>query len=330
MKFGLSLFGDHPKTDSPDATFETVVRQARRANEVGFDCIGAGHHYLVEEWQRFQVLPAMARIAAECEGMYVFPMFLLPLHHPVDVAERFATLDAITGGRAIFPPVAGYRDVEFDSFGVPKRQRFSRLSEGVELIERLWTEDDVTFHGEHFSVDGVTIDHRPVQEPRPPIWIGANTDRAIANAGRVGDAWLANPHEDVETIARQVALAGAPEGDGFHGLQPGLREVFVADTDEEARAIAERAFGEYYEWYRTQGQDDATENPDEFGRFAADRFVVGGPETVTDRLVAFHERTGIDCLVLSMRKPAITHEQAIRSIELAGNEVIPAVRDRVE
>ena len=330
MKFGVSLFGDHPRTVSPDEQFETLVEQAGAARRAGFDCLGGGHHYLVEDWHRFQVMPALSRLAAECASMHIFPMFLAPLHHPVDIAERFATLDAIPGGRAIFSPVAGYRDVEFESFGIPKAERFTRLYECVELVERLWTEDDVTYDGNHFSVDGVTINHKPVQEPRPPIWIGANTDRAIMNAAKYGDAWFANPHEDTETIARQASIADTPDGDGFHGVQPGIREVFVADTDEEAVEISRTAFEDYYEWYKSEGQDDATENPTSFGAFTESRFIVGSPETVADQLVEFHERTGVDCLILSMRKPAITHEQTLYAIELAGKQVIPAVRERVE
>jgi len=333
MKFGLHLFGHHSKDRPADENFRTVVEQVRTARDSGFDLIWAGHHYMMSDRQKFQVVPAMARLAADAGDMHVGTSFLLPLHHPIVIAEQFATLDAITGGRAIIGPVAGYRDIEFQSLDIPKRDRAGRLVEGVEVIKRLWTEDDVTYEGEHFRFEGVTITPKPVQDPRPPIWIGANTDRAIRRAGELGDAWLVNPHEDEPTIARQLELAGTPSGDGFHGVVPGRRDVFVAETDEEAFETYGPYIEEFYQWYKREGQAEAMENPEAldlaFEDLVEDRFIIGSPETVTERLVRLEEEVGIDCVMMGMHRPGIAQDDVLESIELTGDRVIPAVRDRL-
>lgn len=334
MRFGLHLFGHHPIGVPPEENFRTVIDQVRTARRVGFDLIWAGHHYMVRDRQKFQVVPAMARLAADAGDMHVGTALLLPLQHPIVVAEQFATLDAITEGRAILGPVAGYRDVEFDALGVPKSERAGRLAEGVRVIERLWTEDDVTFDGDYYQFENVTITPKPVQDPRPPIWVGASTDRAIRRAGSLGDSWLANPHEDEATIARQLAIAGEPSGTGYRGVRPGRRDVFVADTDREAIETYGPCIEAFYDWYEREGQAEAMENPDAldqaFDDLAEDRFIIGSPSTVADRLVRIHDEVGLDCVLMGMQRPGIDPDAVRRSIELAGEAVIPAVRERID
>ena len=102
-------------------------------------------------------------------------VLLLPLYHPVHVAEMVATLDQSCGGRFLFGVGLGYRDVEFDSVGVSRQTRLSRFLEGIDLIDKLWTRDGVTFSGEHFQVEDVTLAVKPVRKPRPPIIVAAST-----------------------------------------------------------------------------------------------------------------------------------------------------------
>ena len=331
MKFGLHAFGHHPTDRPADENFAELLDQVRVAERVGFDLLWAGHHYMMTDRQKFQVVPATARIAAEAGDMHVGTAFLLPLHHPIVVAEQFATLDAITGGRAIIGPVAGYRDIEFDSLDIDKAARMGRLMEGVEVIKRLWTEDDVTFDGDHFSFEGVTITPKPVQEPRPPIWVGANADAAVKRASRIGDAWLCNPHADEHQLQRQLALAETPSGTGFRGVTPGRRDVFVAPTDREALEIYGPYIEEFYQWYEAEGQAEAMEDPEalsqSFEDLAEDRFIIGSPETVADRLVRLEREVGVDCVLMGMHRPGIAHEDIVRSIELTGEAVMPRVED---
>lgn len=333
MRFGIHIFGQHRRDRSPVENFQHTLEQVRAAREARFDLLWCGHHYAVAEYQKFQVVPSLGRFAAEAGDMHIGTAFLLPLHHPLVVAEQFATLDVMTNGRVILAPVAGYRDVEFDTIGISKAERAGRLVEGVKAIDQLWTEDEVTFDGEYFSFEDVTITPKPVQEPRPPIWIGANADSAVRRASELGDAWLANPHADNETITRQIELADRPAGDGFHGVQPGRREVFVGETDDEALQTYGTAVKAYYDWYEEVGQGEAMTDGEAlelaFEKLSEDRFIVGSPESVAEELISLHDDVGLDCVIAASHMPDVPHQDVLRSINRMGEEVFPIVEDAV-
>jgi hypothetical protein len=156
---------------------------ARVAYFVGIARLGAS---------RTEPLKALFPLVAVGTGV-----LLLPLHHPVEVAEQMATLDAFAEG-VVVGVGSGYRDIEFDAFGIDKRERIGRMVEGIEIMNRLWTETDVTYEGNYYSLDEATITPRP--EEKPTVWIGANHPRAVERAARIGDAWFANPQETVEEL----------------------------------------------------------------------------------------------------------------------------------
>ena len=121
--------------------------------------------------EQLQTMPLLARLAAEGEGMSIVATLLVPLHHPVDLAERVATMDIITDGRFVLSAALGYRDEEYQAFGVERRRRVSRYLECLEVMRQLWTQDEVTFHGERFDLEGARMTLRPRQQPpRPSGW----------------------------------------------------------------------------------------------------------------------------------------------------------------
>ena len=123
-----------------------------------------------------QPLLLLSNLATQAPGLYLgTAVFLLPLHHPVAVAEQTATVDILSGGKFLFGVGQGYRDLEFQSFGLQKRDRRRRMAEGLQVIRKLWAEDNVTFNGEFFQLDGVTMSPKPLQQPGPPVFVGADT-----------------------------------------------------------------------------------------------------------------------------------------------------------
>jgi alkanesulfonate monooxygenase SsuD/methylene tetrahydromethanopterin reductase-like flavin-dependent oxidoreductase (luciferase family) len=197
MKFGLLLNTQAPLEDDVGHLFERLLDQVAAARDAGFDLVLAPQHYLAD-YAQLQPIPLLSRIAAEAGSMRVGTgILILPLHHPVELAEHLSTLEVLSSG-VVAGVGAGYRDVEFDTFGIPKAERGGRIREGVELMNRLWTEEDVTYDGEFFSTDGVTINPRPAE--KPPVWVGANSRTAVERAARVGDAWYINPHSTIDEI----------------------------------------------------------------------------------------------------------------------------------
>jgi alkanesulfonate monooxygenase SsuD/methylene tetrahydromethanopterin reductase-like flavin-dependent oxidoreductase (luciferase family) len=331
VKFGLGLSVQHLPDDSQAARFQEHVAQVRLARAVGFASVWASQHYLSDPFTYFQPIPTLARIAADAEGMTLGTgCLLLPLHHPVEIAEQLATLDVITGGRFVFGVGLGYRDVENEAMGLHPKQRVSRLVEGLEVIERLWNGEPVSYDGEHFRLRDVRISMRPLQRPRPPIWLAANADAGVRRAARLGDAWLMNPHATLPTLERQLALfrdtrrqLGRPPG----ADTPLIKECYVAPTSSTAVAEAAAFLDAKYRAYRRWEQDKALPAGESFaGSFdelARERFVIGDPARVADEIARYRDRLGVTAMIFRLQWPGMEQAKVLRSLRLLGEKVLP-------
>ena len=330
MKFGLGLSVQHRPEEPQAVRFREHVEQVRLARAVGFSSVWASQHFLSDPFTYFQPIPTLARIAADARGMQTGTgVVLLPLHHPVDVAEQLATLDVISDGRLIFGAGLGYRDVENAAFGQDPKERVGRLVEGLELVERLWRGEPVTYESRHFSLRGGRISMRPMQSPRPPIWLAANGDAGVKRAARLGDAWLMNPHASLATLERQLELfrstrreSGRPPA----AETPLIKECYVAP--EAATAVTEAAafLGEKYGAYRRWEQDKALPAGESFDAsfedLARDRFILGDPVRVSEEIARYRERLGVTTMIFRLQWPGMDHEKVMRSIRLLGHKVL--------
>lgn len=165
MELGLVLNTQEPAYYEPCRPVEECVEHTALARDAGFDLVTTGQHYLTNDL-KLQTLPLLSRVAAEAgETTVGTGILLLPLHHPVEIAEQITTLDYIAD-RAILGVGSGYRDAEFEGFGIPKSDRGQRIEEGVEFINRLMTEEDVTYRDKHFAVENAVINPGPGEGPR--------------------------------------------------------------------------------------------------------------------------------------------------------------------
>ncbi len=327
MKFGLYLNCQTTTDRSPDVLVEGLIDQTIAARDAGFDMITTGQHYLAN-YVQIQQMPLLARLTSEADSMKVGPgVALLPLHQPVDVAEQLTTLDVLSGG-AIAGVGIGYRDVEFDSFGIPKSERVGRFEEGIELMKRLWTEENVVYEGEYYSVDGVTINPRP--DEQPPVWIAANARAAVRRAARLGDAWFVNPHSTITEIRELKEDYDEVRNErGEDTGVPIIRETFVAETREEAVDTARDYLFSKYQRYIEWGQDEAMEDEEDlhrpFEELAEDRFLLGTPEEVCAEVERYEEELDAEYMIPRLHWPGMDHEIAIECIERIGDDVIPNV-----
>lgn len=333
MKVGLELATEDVAGKSLRPRFEEMVEQVRDARDYGFDCVLAGQHYLSSPLQILQPLPLLGRLAAEAGEMYLGTgIILLPLLHPVDVAEQIATLDIICNGRFIFGVGLGYEEEEFQAFGIDKKDRVGRFEESLEIIKRLWTEDSVTFEGEHFSLSGVVPTLRPMHKPHPPIWIAANNHPAVRRAARMGDAWYANPHAVFATLEEQMGIykealaeSGVPKPEHI----PILKDTFVAETNEEAFRGCRPFLEKRYQVYVNQGQDQALPPGDRFDmpfeELVKDRFIIGDPERCVQEIKRY-EQLGFDYMIMDIQWADMSREQAMKCLHLLGKEVLPRIR----
>ena len=193
MKFGLySSIADPPRGARLDRAVDEVIEEAQLAEASGFDSCFFGEHHQDKDGFLPSPLIVATAVAAKTNQLNVgTSVILLPLHHPVRVAEDVVTLDIVSKGRIILGVGLGYQAADFRAFGVPMEHRVGLLEEGIEIIRKCWTSQPFSFHGKHFSLDEVQVRPAPYQQPAPPLWIGASTPPGARRAGRL--ATLSSP-----------------------------------------------------------------------------------------------------------------------------------------
>src|ERR1051325_9960184 len=166
FQFGLVVRGQAEPGEDIAERFEATLRFVREADQLGFDSLTKTAHYSAHPFQMLQLVPMLARFTAEAPRLRLNAgVVLLPLLSPLHVAEEFATLDVMSGGKVILVAGLGYRDVEFKAFGVPRAERARGLSHNLIAIKRLSTEDRVTMTAGHFELDDASCSPRPLQRP---------------------------------------------------------------------------------------------------------------------------------------------------------------------
>ena len=335
MNVGLILGIEYPAGDDPARRLAEHREQVRLARAAGFDLIGIPHHYSRGPSQWLPPLVTAAALAADMGTMRLATtVLLLPMQHPVEVAEQAAMLDVISGGRFVFGVGAGWQPSEFRALGVPMEGRLGRLEEALTVIERLWTGEPVTFHGRHFSLDDVRLTLRPVQRPRPPIWMGANAAAAaVRRAARLADAWIVSAHPDLDTVERhletyrqELEVLGKP----FPAELPVLRNFHVAADMETALAEARPYFDASYEVFGDWGlfADVLRAGTRQMrgAELRRGRLIIGSPEDCLEQIALCRERVPIGGLLLRMQWLGMPHAQVARAIELVGTKLMPALR----
>ena len=334
MKFGLSLSGllQHSRDGDMVQRFAHVLHLVRVARDLGFDYVYAGQHFLSHPFQMLQPLVSLSRISAETGHMELLSTILVPLQNPVQMAEDVATLDVLTNGRVIVNAALGYRDEEYEAFGVTREDRIARMFENLRLARLLWAGGEVTFDGRFTKITGAHIGVLPVQRPHPRIWIAANGDGMVRRIARNGETWYLNPHAPFETLARQVVLYctvraehGHPPADAL----PMSRETFVAPTREQAIVTARPFLEGKYRTYAAWGQDKALPGEEDFTvpfeELAAGRFIIGSPDDVIADLRRFAD-LGVTHTSLRFGWPGTPRDVVEGAIRLAAREVLPALR----
>jgi len=199
-----------PNWVSQDQTFDEITEWVCEAERLGFDSVHTGEQILSKippyESTIYDQQATLSAWAAETKNIEVGSLIkVLPYIHPVHVAKYFASLDIASDGRAILGVGNGYKQKEFNTFGVPKSERGIRTEESVEIIKQLWTEDHVDYSGKIFELEDVSIAPTPKQDPGPSIWFGSTLEEftpGVVNLheriGRIGDGWVPMPYSNSE------------------------------------------------------------------------------------------------------------------------------------
>jgi alkanesulfonate monooxygenase SsuD/methylene tetrahydromethanopterin reductase-like flavin-dependent oxidoreductase (luciferase family) len=329
MRYGLFVSAQHPRGEHPGRYLGEHFEQVRFVRDNGFDSVFAGQHFLSDPFQMLQPMPLLARLAAESGELTIGSgVFLAALLNPIDLAEQVATLDIICGGRFVCGVGLGYRGVENMAFGLSSH-RARVLEEKLDAVRRLLEGERVTAVGQGFRLEEAKLSLRPISDPRPPIWLAANSDAAVRRAARVADTWFVNPHATMDELERQVTLFEAERGNPPSEL-PAIREVCVRRTDEEAIEVARPFLDDKYKAYVSWGQSEALPATDtlrlEWEELREGRFIVGSPETAAEQIRQYRDRLGITHLVFRAQWPGMPHEQVMETLHQLADKVMPIVR----
>lgn len=328
MRFGI-MFGSYSSDLDRTGVCRDFTERARLAQRSNYEALFVAQHYATgPDAAVLQSLPLLSYFAGVVPGMYLgTSIFLLPMHQPLMVAEYTATLDNLCGGKFLFGIGQGYRDVEFNSMSVSKRERRGRLVESVEVVKRLWTEDEVRHDGRFYRIDGVTIAPKPLQEPRPPILLGADVVKTVARVPEVADHWIAS-RRHTKTFLREALPAykrALDEHDKpFKGLYI-FRDLCIADSREEAEKRIREGYKRRYERYQRWGQPgERYDLP--FEQLQQDRLILGSPAEVTEQVLAYHEEFGAELMWFLADFPGMDRRLSLETIQRFGEEVIPEIK----
>jgi probable F420-dependent oxidoreductase len=239
MEFGFVL----PCRSWAPIDVAEMERVAKRADVLGFRDLWVTENSFDDDAYSLDAVVALTHAAAVTERIRVgVSVVVLPLHNPIHVAHQFATLDHLSGGRAILGVGLGRTD-HYADFGVPAERRVARFNEQVALIKSLWT-SDAPFKGEFYNVSH-GMNQKPAQQPHPPIWLGGGHPDSLRRAARIADGWMG---------------AGGSSKAAFKDAVPVIREALeAAGRDPAAFPLSKRVFLSVHE--------DANKAREEAGRW---------------------------------------------------------------
>jgi alkanesulfonate monooxygenase SsuD/methylene tetrahydromethanopterin reductase-like flavin-dependent oxidoreductase (luciferase family) len=299
--------------ERPLGAFNTV-EQAHNLLEVAAAARGAGldgllvgdNHAIPASYANcFSPLPTLARLLAETGTMPAGAVLLAPFYHPVLLAEQIGTIAAFARGPLIVTLANGGNARAFAAYGIAMQSRARRLEELAIVLRRLLAGERVTFQGRYFTLDGVSIS--PLPRLPVEIWIAGTVPAAVARAGALGDAWLTGQNATDAEVVQQLAVyqdAAAKAGRTPRAVL--RRDIFVAESDAAAHAEVERVLAE---GYRGTGKDE---------------LLVGSPKSVAERLRYYR---GLGFSEVMVRHITGDHGLMLRSFELIGEQVMPAIRN---
>lgn len=258
-------------------------------------------------------------------------VLLAPKYHPVILAEEIATLDIVTRGMLDVGLGLGYRSEEFDLMNIPFNKRVSLFDECLDIMKLCWAMEDFDYRGRHWQIEGATPHIQCVQQPHPPIWMGAHSDKGARRAGRVGDRFVIPPEYDIHKMRVRLGImaAGFAERGKTMGHQPLRRNAFVGATTEEAIASFVEVSKDRYLAYARKELDILDEDAlmrnffDEVKHSVA----VGTAQEVIDHFAEVARELPIDPILLKPQWPQMHIDEVIDYLDTMGREVIPALAE---
>jgi natural product biosynthesis luciferase-like monooxygenase protein len=347
MKFAIFTLSEQPEGHESADVFSKVIEQAQAADELGYEAIWLAEHHFTD----YGILPSPpvlgAAIAARTTRLRIGSgVSILPFHNPIRIAEDYAVLDVISGGRLDLGVGRGYQPAEFAGFGVSMAESRARFAESLDIIEGLWTNETFSYQGEHFQLNEVELRPKPIQAP-PPIWMAAVSPESFDLAAKAGRPFLSAPQitplskikEGYERYRSGYLAAGY---DPTTVTLPLQRHVFAAPNPTAAyedmaeglmwyqRKNASRMSGptatdaSYAMYQKAQANLLKTEYDD---MFTSGSLLFDTSENLVDRIGALRDELGLNYLMCWMNAGGVDQKVVLDSMERFATEVMPHFAD---
>lgn len=350
MEIGMFHEFQCPPGHSEERAFAESFEQVDAAERWGLDCMWLAElHVAPTRSVASAPLAIASAIAARTTRMKIgIAVQVLPLCHPLRVAEEAATVDHISHGRLIFGVGRSGFPRTYQAYGVPYGESQERFAEVLEIIRRAWTQPKFSFDGKYHQFSDVHLVPKPWQKPHPPIRIAATSPDSYARIGALGfPIFVAVRLGVLSELAPLIAEYHAAWKKAGH---PGKGEiylrvpVYVAESEQRAYEEPRASIMQFYQEMAsimaasanaegTRAVEDRAGRAARLGSVSYDealreKIIVGTPEQVVTRLEALQAELGLDGILAEMNCGAqIPHAKVMRSLELLCKEVMPHVRN---
>ncbi len=354
LKFGLINFLENPAGKSERQVVEEQKYLSIRAEECGFDSVWLVEHHFSDYGHCVSAAAMLAALSSATRlvrlGSGVLP---LPFQNPIRVAEEFALIDLLSGGRLEFGIGRGFQPLEFRGYGVDQSNSREIFREALEIILQAWTRDTVDFIGAHFRIEGLKVRPKPLQKPHPPIWMAAISPESFTFAGERGFNLMCAPMLSADGNDLERNLQTYREALRSKGHDPASKEIaamlMVHVAEDAAKAEAEFAQSAVWSYHAVSSSIaalSATHPIPGYERYIAlsdlgahatwaqlrdsDAMLWGTPEHCIEKIESLRARFGITTLLCWMRVGTLDHRKVIDSMSLMQDFVIPRFRRRAE
>jgi alkanesulfonate monooxygenase SsuD/methylene tetrahydromethanopterin reductase-like flavin-dependent oxidoreductase (luciferase family) len=279
-----------------------MIERAATARQADLDSLFVGDHHVTTQ-PYYQNSPMLGRLLAEWNNKPAGALYLLPLWHPVLLAEQIATLAAIMQGRFILQCALGGERPQSEGMGVDMKYRVPMFEDSLDIMRRLWAGETVT-HERFWNIKNARIAPLPAQNIE--VWVGSSAPAALNRTARLAEGWLAQPGLSLQGATDQ--LNQYRQACAEHNRQPNAvavrRDIFVGASTQEAEAFKSKAVAKGYRG------------------FAPESMLVGSVAQVADELANFVDAGFTDVIIRSM--------SSNQSEALAGIERMAEVKAQLE
>jgi alkanesulfonate monooxygenase SsuD/methylene tetrahydromethanopterin reductase-like flavin-dependent oxidoreductase (luciferase family) len=329
MKFGI--FDHLDRNDRPlHAFYQERLQFVEAYDRAGFYAYHTAEHHATPLGLAASPSVFLAAVAERTRNLRFGPLvYTLPLHHPLRLAEEICMLDQLSEGRFELGVGRGISPIETAYYGVNPDHRQKMYLEALAILRQALTSRTVTFRGEFYDYADVPVEIEPFQKPHPPFWAGVGTPDGGESAGHNGFNMVANTlTPQVRAITDRYRAAFTATHTPLLGL---ARFVIMCETDDEALAIARRAYPlwhrHFHHLFRQHGTSPAGgDRPPHFDQIKdGGRGIAGSPATVTRMIRAQMEEAATNYFVAQFAFGDLTRAEVLRTVDLFAREVMPVL-----